>query len=89
MSASDMDPVNESATLPSGATKNDVGMYWNWNCDASCWAEASSLMALTNTTLPSYSGITSSTTDEISTHGSQLNEWNSRYMGLPVASAAS
>ena len=52
MSASDIDPVNESATLPSAFTKKDVGMYWNWNLEASCCAEASSLMALTNTTLP-------------------------------------
>ena len=38
-------------TIPSGATKNEVGMYWNVNFDASCSADASSVIAFTKTTL--------------------------------------
>lgn len=53
MADSSMTPVKESATLPFASMKNEVGMYWKLNLEASCWADASSVMAFTNEILPS------------------------------------
>lgn len=76
MSLSLMAPVNESTVVPSDFKKNDCGMYWNVKFDASCFPDASPVMAFTKTTLSPYSGTTLSATAEISMHDCQLSEWN-------------